>query len=109
MLSLYSKVSLKQISRESTPSKAIFKKMFNMENLDLEGVNRQFLLESQGFLGQIGSGGAGSCTSSSSAHSDLFFYDDSSNSEISTYSYGSDDENSQESAGEISQLIIRCD
>ncbi|KAK6618634.1 hypothetical protein RUM43_013025 [Polyplax serrata] len=73
--------------------------MFNMENLDLEAVNRQFLLESQGFLGPIVSGGTGSCTSSSSAHSDLFFYDDSSNSEMSTCSYGTDDENSQESAG----------
>ncbi|KAL0276836.1 UNVERIFIED_CONTAM: hypothetical protein PYX00_004317 [Menopon gallinae] len=69
-----------------------------MENLDLEAVNRQFLLESQGYLGPIGSG-AGSCTSGSSTHSDLFFYDDSSNSELSTYSYGTDDENSQESAG----------
>lgn len=75
------------------------KKMFNMENLDLEAVNRQFLLESQGYLGPIGSGGTGSCTSSSSTHSDLLFYDDSSNSEMSTYSYGTDDENSQESAG----------
>lgn len=73
-----------------------------MENLDLEAVNRQFLLESQGFLGPITSGGTGSCTSSSSAHSDLFFYDDSSNSEMSTYSYGTDDENSQESAGQFS-------
>lgn len=75
-----------------------------MENLDLEAVNRQFLLESQGYLGPIGSG-TGSCTSSSSAHSDLFFYDDSSNSELSTYSYGTDDENSQESAGKCSHTI----
>ncbi|EEB18025.1 Pancreas transcription factor 1 subunit alpha, putative [Pediculus humanus corporis] len=84
--------------------------------MDLESVNRQFLLESQGFLEPIsssgsggggGGGGAGSCTSSSSAHSDLFFYDDSSNSEMSTYSYGTDDENSPESAGSSNRRIVR--
>lgn len=66
-----------------------------MEHMDLETANRQFLLESHGYL----SAGAGSCTSSSSNHSDLLFYDDSSNSGVSSYSYETDDENSPDSVG----------
>lgn len=61
--------------------------MFGMDNLDLEAVNRQFLFDAQNY---IGSGG------SSSSSSELFLYDeDSSQSDCSTtYSYGSDQENS---------------
>ncbi|XP_069699346.1 pancreas transcription factor 1 subunit alpha isoform X1 [Periplaneta americana] len=65
--------------------------MFGMDNLELEAVNRQFLLEAQGYIG--GGGGSGASSTNSSA-AELFLYDDSSSSAGSTYSYGSDQENS---------------
>ncbi|KAJ9594220.1 hypothetical protein L9F63_014380, partial [Diploptera punctata] len=70
--------------------------MFGMDNLELEAVNRQFLLEAQGYIGGGGGGSGGSSTNSSAA--DLFLYDDSSSSAGSTYSYGSDQENSNATA-----------
>lgn len=69
--------------------------MFGMDNLDLESVNRQFLLEAQGYIG--GGGGSGASSTNSSA-ADLYLYDDSSSSAGSTYSYGSDQENSNATA-----------
>jgi hypothetical protein len=88
----------------STPSKLVVSGtlspenigiMFGMDNLDLEAVNRQFLLEAQGYIG--GGGGSGASSTNSSA-ADLYLYDDSSSSAGSTYSYGSDQENSNATA-----------
>ncbi|XP_023712042.1 pancreas transcription factor 1 subunit alpha [Cryptotermes secundus] len=73
--------------------------MFGMDNLDLEAVNRQFLLEAQGYIGGGGGGGGGSgASSTNSSAADLYLYDDSSSSAGSTYSYGSDQENSNATA-----------
>ncbi|KAK4878983.1 hypothetical protein RN001_007129 [Aquatica leii] len=66
--------------------------MFNMDNLELDVVNRQFFFESN-FISNNNNHGSGS---SSSTHSgDLFLYDENSNDSVgSSYSFNSDQENS---------------
>lgn len=75
--------------------------MFSMENLDLDAVNRQFFFDAQTFLGGGGlvTGGGSASGASSTNSSDLFLYDDSSDSG-SSYSYASDQENSTGSSKE---------
>ncbi|CAH0557547.1 unnamed protein product [Brassicogethes aeneus] len=68
--------------------------MFNMDNLDLETVNRQFFFEANPFISTIHSSGS---TTGSSNSSDLFLYDEnSSDSGTSSCSYNSDQENQSE-------------
>ncbi|MCP6484462.1 hypothetical protein NL492_27020, partial [Klebsiella pneumoniae] len=73
-------------------------------NIDLDIVNRQFFFDAQSFLGPTNGsvatppglgafhGGGSGSSSGSTNSSDLFLYDDSSDSG-SNYSYGSDQEN----------------
>lgn len=70
--------------------------MFNMENLDLDAVNRQFFFESGPFLSSSGNNSGGS-TSGSTNSGDLFLYDENSSDSVgSTYSFNSDQENNSE-------------
>lgn len=72
-------------------------KMFSMENLDLDAVNRQYFFESGPFLNGGGGSSSGS-TSESTNSGDLFFYDENSSDSVgSTYSFNSDQENNSES------------
>lgn len=69
--------------------------MFNMDNIDLDVVNRQFFFETSSFLGNNSSSSGSGSTSGSTNGSDLFLYDEnSSDSSGSTYSFNSDQENS---------------
>lgn len=71
-------------------------KMFSMENLDLDAVNRQFFFESGPFLNS--SGNSNGSTSGSTNSGDLFLYDENSSDSVgSTYSFNSDQENNAES------------
>ncbi|GJQ70618.1 putative protein dimerization [Trypoxylus dichotomus] len=73
--------------------------MFNMENIDLDVVNRQFFFETGSFL--VGSGNGSGSTSSSTNSADLFLYDENSSDSIgSNYSFNSDQENSSSSSKE---------
>ncbi|KAK9704116.1 Helix-loop-helix DNA-binding domain [Popillia japonica] len=73
--------------------------MFNMENIDLDVVNRQFFFETGSFLG--GNGNGGGSTSSSTNSGDLFLYDENSSDSVgSNYSFNSDQENSSSSSKE---------
>lgn len=75
-------------------------KMFNMENLDLDVVNRQFFFDSSPFINT----NSGSSTTGSTNSSDLFLYDEnSSDSVTSEFSYNSDQEND---AKEYVDLLI---
>lgn len=66
----------------------------NMENIDLDIVNRQFFFETGSFLGS-NNNSSGSTSAGSTNSSDLFLYDEnSSDSTGSTYSFNSDQENS---------------
>lgn len=67
--------------------------MFNMENLDLDLVNRQFFFDSTPFVNSsVPSSGS---TTGSSNSSDLFLYDENSSDSVgSSYSFNSDQENS---------------
>lgn len=67
--------------------------MFNMENIDVDLVNRQFFFDSSPFInGTVSSTGS---TTGSSNSSDLFLYDENSSDSVgSSYSYNSDQENS---------------
>ncbi|XP_044267620.1 pancreas transcription factor 1 subunit alpha [Tribolium madens] len=67
--------------------------MFNMENIDVDLVNRQFFFDSSPFInGTVSSTGS---TTGSSNGSDLFLYDENSSDSVgSSYSYNSDQENS---------------
>lgn len=72
-------------------------KMFSMENLDLDAVNRQYFFESGPFLNGGGGSSSGS-TSGSTNSGDLFFYDENSSDSVgSAYSFSSDQENNSES------------
>lgn len=74
--------------------------MFNMDNIDLDVVNRQFYFEPGTFIennNHTGSGGSSGSTNSA----DLFLYDEnSSDSTCSTNSFNSDQENSGSSPKE---------
>nr|AKQ48968.1 putative PTFa family Fer1 [Leptinotarsa decemlineata] len=66
-----------------------------MENLDLDAVNRQFYFDGSSFIN--GNGNSNGSTTGSSNSSDLFLYDDnSSDSAVSSFSYGSDQENNSD-------------
>lgn len=66
-----------------------------MENLDLDVVNRQYFFEGNHFV--HANGNSNGSTTGSSTGSDLFFYDEnSSDSAVSSFSYGSDQENHSE-------------
>lgn len=72
--------------------------MFNMDNIDLDVVNRQFFFETSAFIGSNSSNNGSSGSSSSTNSGDLFLYDEnSSDSAGSTYSFNSDQENSTSS------------
>lgn len=73
--------------------------MFNMDNLDLDVVNRQFFFDSSNFLNNNSTGTPSSNGSSNSG--DIFLYDEnSSDSTGSLYSFNSDQENSSCSSKE---------
>ncbi|XP_063913980.1 pancreas transcription factor 1 subunit alpha-like isoform X2 [Zophobas morio] len=67
--------------------------MFNMENIDIDLVNRQFFFDSSPYINSAVS--STSSTTGSSNSSDLFLYDENSSDSVgSSYSYNSDQENS---------------
>ncbi|XP_022913638.1 pancreas transcription factor 1 subunit alpha-like [Onthophagus taurus] len=72
--------------------------MFNMDNIDLDAVNRQFFFESTGFLGGGGGQSGGGSSTGSTNSGDLFLYDENSSDSVgSGYSFNSDQENSSSS------------
>lgn len=72
-------------------------KMFSMENLDMDVVNRQYFFDGSPFLNGGGGSSSGSTSAGSTNSGDLFFYDENSSDSVgSAYSFSSDQENNSE-------------